>query len=78
MLSVWDEQVPHLHMWRDDSSSWEDKLRFWLDGQIGCLRAKELIDGFLSMHRVRPDNDESLEDNSDGLLSDEELDVGLA
>ena len=70
-----DSQVPHLHVWRDEDLSWQERLRSWLEGGIGCVASKQLVDNFLGVTRVRPEKGDDLVSNSDCALSDEELDL---
>ena len=49
-------------------------MALWLDGGILCEEARRYVGNFLSVHRMRPvDDDASGADNSDDLLSDEDL-----
>ena len=49
-------------------------MSVWLDGNMACEEPRRYVWDFLSAHRMRPvDDDASGADNSDDLLSDEEL-----
>ena len=44
-------------------------------GQILCEAARRLVGNFISVHRVRPEDEASEDGNSDDIVSDEELQV---
>ena len=49
-------------------------MSVWLDGNIICEESRIYVGNYLSVHRMRPvDDDASAADNSDDLLSDEDL-----
>ena len=73
-----DIHVPHAGELRSAHQTWQEALTLWLDGNILCAEAKRYVGNFLSVHRVRPRDDESDENNSDDLVSDEELQVSTA
>ena len=37
--------------------TWQGALRSWLDGRILCEEARRYVGNFLSVHRVRPQDD---------------------
>ena len=47
----------------------------WLDGGVLCEEAKRYVGNFLSVHRVRPRNDDEDDANSDDVVSDEDLEL---
>ena len=68
------EHVPFAGHLRKSTESWQDAMSTWLDGNIVCEEARRYVGNFLSVHRIRPvDDDASGADNSDDMLSDEEL-----
>ena len=68
------EHVPYYGHLRKSIESWQDALATWLDGNIVCEEARRYVGNFLSVHRMRPvDDDVSGADNNDDLLSDGEL-----
>ena len=60
---------------RKDGQSWQDSLQKWLDGQLLYLEAKRFVGNVLSVHRMRPRDEESDDGNSEDIVSDEELDT---
>ena len=50
-------------------------LATWLDGNIICDESKRYVGNFLSVHRVRPTDDDDDQAHSDDIASDEELEV---
>ena len=54
-------EVPHLHRFRRENATWEQSLREWLL-QLPCEETKRYVGNFLSVYRVRPENEG---DNSD-------------
>ena len=73
-----DIHVPHVGELRCAQQSWQEVLTQWLAGNILCAESKRYVGNFLSVHRVRPRDNESDECNSDDLVSDEELQVSNA
>lgn len=65
-----DEQVVGLADMKE-ASSWQDVFRNWLaSGQV-AEHGRRYLQNFLSVHRMRPANEEDDEENSDDMLSDE-------
>jgi len=73
-----DEHVPYAGALRERDATWQQSLQQWLDGRILCEEAKRYVGNFLAVHRVRPQNDDSDDTNSDDAVSDEELEVANA
>ena len=68
------EHVPFAGHLRKSSETWQDAMSVWLDGNILCEESRRYVGNYLSVHRMRPvDDDASAADNSDDLLSDEDL-----
>ena len=68
------EHVPFAGNLRKSSETWQDAMSVWLDGNIICEESRRYVGNYLSVHRMRPvDDDASAADNSDDLLSDEDL-----
>ena len=71
-----DEHVPFAGHLRKVDETWQEALGAWLDGRILCKEAKKYVGNFLSVHRVRPEEDDGSDvGNSDDFVSDEELKV---
>ena len=71
-----DKDVPYLGELKAPHATWNGALRHWLDGHVLCEEVKRYVGNFMAVTRVRPDGDEPGDlDNSDDLLSDEELDL---
>ena len=71
-----DEHVKYAGQLRDANETWQDALEVWLDGNIICQEAAKYVGNFLSVHRMRPrDDDESNDGNSQDIASDEELEI---
>ena len=71
--------MPYVGNLRGPEETWQDALTTWLNGHILCEEQKRYVGNFLSVHRVRPQNDDSdAEANSDDIISDEELQVSSA
>ena len=68
-----DEHVPFAGQLRKANDTWQEALRTWLDGQVLCEEARRYVANFLSVHRVRHSDDDSEPENSDDLISDEDL-----
>ena len=69
------EHVPYAGCLRRAGESWQDALTTWLDGRALCEEARRYVTNFLSVHRVRPQDEASEDGNSDDIVSDEELQV---
>ena len=68
-----DEHVPFAGQLRKANDTWQETLRTWLDGQVLCEEARRYVANVLSVHRVRHSDDDSEPENSDDLISDEDL-----
>ena len=55
--------------------SWEAALTKWLDGNIVSEESRRYISNFISIHRLRPSEDNNVMDNSDDMVDDEEVQV---
>ena len=53
-------------------------MQSWFDGRILTQESKKYIGNFLSVHRVRPMDDDESDANSDDIVSDEELQMSAA
>ena len=53
-------------------------MEAWLRGDILCSEAKRYVGNFSSVFRIRPQEDDFNEGNSDDAISDEELQVSKA
>ena len=77
-----DDFVPWAGSLRRQEESWHEALKGWLEGNMLTLESARLLNNFLSVHRVRPqDDEESSGGNSDDIAADEDLTVsneGLA
>ena len=73
-----DDFVPYAGLLRPGSVTWQETLTHWLDGGILCEEAKRYVGNFLSVHRVRPRDDDEDDANSDDVVSDEELELTAA
>ena len=62
---------------RRTDKSWQDALGTWLHEHVLCEEARRYVGNFLSVHRVRPQDEASEDGNSDDIVSDEELQVSL-
>ena len=71
-----DQHVKYAGQLRGSNEPWQDALQCWLDGNIVCEEAAKYVSNFLSVHRMRPrDDDESDDGNSQDIASDEELEI---
>ena len=70
-----DSHVKHASCLRAEDQNWQDALRFWLNGNVLCQEAKQYVGNFLSVHRMRPRDDDSDDGNSQDIVSDEELEI---
>ena len=71
-----DEHVKYAGHLRADDETWQDALEVWLDGNVICQEAARYVGNFLSVHRMRPrDDDDSNDGNSQDIASDEELEI---
>ena len=71
-----DEHVPWAGSLRRRDESWQEALKGWLEGNVLCLEAQQLVGNFMCVHRVRPQDDrDSSGGNSDDVVSDEDLTV---
>ena len=57
-------EVPHLHRLRREDATWEQSLREWLL-QLPCEETKRYVGNFLSVYRVRPENEGENSDDED-------------
>ena len=70
------EHVPQAGALRHQDETWQDALQTWLDTGVVCEEAARYVTNFLSVHRVRPqDDDDFSAANSDDVAEDEELEV---
>ena len=60
---------------RPVGTTWQDSLTEWLDGGIQCAESKRYIGNFLSVYRVRPQDESDDEGHSSDMADDEELEV---
>ena len=58
-----EEHVPYAGCLRRTDESWQDALGTWLHGHVLCEEARRYVGNFLSVHRVRP-QDEASEDGN--------------
>ena len=70
--------VAYVGRLRPPQLTWQDACQAWLDGGIVCEEAKRYVGNFLSVYRVRPQNDDDSEVHSSDVASDEELEVSHA
>ena len=68
-----EDHVPFAGHLRKSEETWQTALRTWLDGNVLCEEARRFVGNFLSVHRVRTDDGDSEPENSDNIISDEEL-----
>ena len=73
-----NKEVPYVGELREQGFTWQDALATWLDGGVGCEETKRYVGNFLSVHRMRPQNDEVDDAHSSDMASDEELEVSHA
>lgn len=69
-----DRHVPSAQELRGECESWSSALTQWLDGNIISLESKRFVSNFISIHRLRPGEDE--EDgfaNPDDIIDDEDV-----
>ena len=69
-----DRHVPIAAKLKGDCESWSSALTHWLDGNIISLESKRYVSNFISIHRLRPGDDE--EDglaNPDDMIEDEDV-----
>ena len=59
--------MPYAGELRSIDQTWQDALMQWLKGSVLCAQAKRYVGNFLSVHRVRPRDDESDDCNSDDI-----------
>ena len=65
--------MPNLQKLRQGSETWNTALTEWLNGNIICEESKRYVSNFISMHRLRPGDDEEAMANPDDLLKDEPI-----
>ena len=58
------EAVPYVRRLREPEETWEDALRHWLL-RLPCEETKRYVGNFLSVYRVRPDNEGENSDDED-------------
>ena len=68
-------EVVYVGNMRPSGTSWQEALTEWCDGNVSCAETKRYLDNFLSVHRVRPQNDDLDDAHSSDMASDEELEV---
>ena len=73
-----DGHVKYAAVVRKKDQTWQDALQQWLEGHVLCNESKKYISNFLAVHRMRPQDDESDDDNSQYIVSDEELEISRA
>ena len=66
------EHVPLIANLRADCATWEESLRYWLDGRVLSSINKRYIQNFMHVTQVRPDYT-IMRGDSDNDFSDEEL-----
>ena len=66
------DDVPYLGDLRGQHESWEQAMLSWFDGRVLCGESKRYIDNFLAVTRTS-DKCSDDDENSDDLISDEEL-----
>jgi hypothetical protein len=57
-------EVPHVYRLRKEDATWEQSLREWLL-QLPCEETKRYVGNFLSVYRVRPENEGENSDDED-------------
>lgn len=68
------DHVPTLDKLRGGDVLWQDALTYWLDGRIISEESKRYVSNFISIHRLRPGENEDNElANPDDMIEDEEL-----
>ena len=68
------DHVPFAGNLRKSTETWQEAMSVWLDGNIVCEEARRYVGDFLSVHRMRPvDDDASGADNSGDILSGEDV-----
>ena len=69
-----DAHVPTIQHLKQGCETWVAALTQWLDGHILCEESKRYVSNFISMHRLRPcDEDEDGAPNPDDLIEDEDV-----
>ena len=69
-----DAHVPTIQHLKQDCETWVAALTQWLDGHILCEESKRYVSNFISMHRLRPcDEDEDGAANPDDMVEDEDV-----
>ena len=69
--------VPHARALRRGSVLWAEGLESWWEGGLLCDESRQYVCNFLGVTRVRPsDRSNDVDENSDDLVSDEELVLG--
>ena len=63
-----DEHVKYAGSLRDSKETWQDALRKWLGGNILCNEAKRYVGNFLSVHRMRPRDEDDEDCNSQDIV----------
>ena len=58
------DAVPYVRRLREPQETWEDALRHWLL-RLPCEETKRYVGNFLSVYRVRPDNEGENSDDED-------------
>jgi len=69
-----DKHVPSADKLKGDCESWSSALTHWLDGNVISLESKRYVSNFISIHRLRPGEDE--EDGlaiPDDMIDDEDV-----
>ena len=70
------DEVPYAGEVRSVGLTWQEALSVWCDGGIMSAEIKPYVGNFLSVYRVRPqDNDEGEDRHSSDVASDEGLEV---
>ena len=65
------EDVPFLGNMCGSFDSWTKSMLHWFDGRVLCEEVKRYINNFIVVTRARPEED--VDNNSDDLVSDDEL-----
>ena len=74
-----DEDVTYAGALRPNGQTWQEAMEEWFDGRVLCREAKQYVGNFLSIHRMRPRDDDLDDDgNSQDIVSDEELEISRA
>jgi len=70
-----DEHVKSAGSLREANETWQEAVQKWVDSNILCGESKQYVGNFLSVHRMRPRDDDEDDCNSQDIVSDEELEI---